>query len=228
MKKYFFWISIVIIFWVSCEPPVIFKSPQPEGIQQLTAFSPEFRGTYTCESDSSVVIISEDVVYKTEWFDFMVTQNRIDQDPNFEKIGKFLFVKDVGKCTINKIEDDIVYVTAQLADTLFLLDGEECILKSYKGHQVMSLKLLDESYEVIILSLDADANLELKMATLPGELEQLEKITTVKDVSSEDVEQYKINPSLMEFDEILKQELVFETCEYFKRVKIPNLDLYVF
>lgn len=228
MKKYFFWISIVIIYWMSCEPPVIFKSPQPEGIQQVTSFSPEFRGTYTCESDSSVVIISDDIIYKTEWFDFMVTQNRIDQDPNFEKSGEFLFVKRLGKCTINKIENDIVYATAQLADTLFLLDENECILKSYKGHQIMSLKLLDGSYEVIILSLDEDSNLELKMATLPGELEQLEKITAVKDVSSEEDEQYEINPSRMEFDEILKQELVFETCEYFKRVKIPNLDLYVF
>jgi hypothetical protein len=66
------------------------------------------------------------------------------------------------------------------------------------------------------------------MATLPGEVDDLEKITSVKDVSYDDVEQYQINPTRLEFDEILKQEIVFETCEYFKRVKIPIKDLYPF
>ncbi len=217
----------VILLIASCEPAVVFKTPQPKGISEITSFSPQFRGTFFCESDSSLVVIDKNIIYKTHWYDFSVTEDRIESDPNLMKSGELLLVKDLGDCTINKIQNDTVFASIRLSDTLFLLSDEN-ILKSYKGHQVMNLKLKDGDYEVIILSLDEDTNLELKMANLPGEVSDLEKITTVKDVSYEDVEQYQINPTRLEFDEILKQEIVFETCEYFKRVKIPAKDLYPF
>lgn len=212
---------------VSCEPTVVFKTPQPKGITEITSFSPQFRGTFFCESDSSLVVIDKNIIYKTHWYDFSIPEDRIHSDSNVIKTGESLFVKDLGDCTIYKIQNDSVFASVRLADTLFVL-SEENILKSYKGHQVMNLKLKDGDYEVIILSLDEDTNLELKMANLPGEVTDLEKITSVKDVSYEDVEQYQINPTRLEFDEILKQEIVFETCEYFKRVKIPAKDLYPF
>ncbi len=211
----------------SCEPAVVFKTPQPKGITEVTSFSPAFRGTFFCESDSSLVVIDKDIIYKTHWFDFSIPEDRIESDTNLVKSGETLFVKDLGKCAIYRTQNDTVYASVRLADTLFILN-EENILKSYKGHQIMNLKLKDGDYEVIILSLDEDTNLELKMATLPGAVEDLEKITKVKDVSYDDVEQYQINPTRLEFDEILKQEIVFETCEYFKRVKIPMKDLYPF
>lgn len=219
-------VSIMVVI-SSCEPAVVFKTPQPKGIIEVTSFSPEFRGTFFCESDSSLVVIDKKFIYKTHWFDFSVPENKIESDPDLIKSGESLFVKDLGNCVIYKTQNDTVFASVRLTDTLFVL-SEENILKSYKGHQVMNLKLKDGDYEVIILSLDEDTNLELKMATLPGEVNDLEKITTVKDVSYEDVEQYQINPTRLEFDKILKQEIVFETCEYFKRVKIPAKDLYPF
>tara|TARA_B110000967_G_C18770732_1_gene502922 strand:- start:374 stop:1060 length:687 start_codon:yes stop_codon:yes gene_type:complete len=218
--------SILIII-SSCEPVVVFKTPQPKGITEVSSFSPEFRGTFFCESDSGLVVVDENIIYKTHWFNFSIPENRIESDPDLEKSGESLMVKDLGKCMTYKIQNDTVYASIRLADTLFML-SEENILKSYKGHQVMNLKLKDDDYEVIILSLDEDSNLELKMATLPREVEELEKITSVKDVSYDDIEQYQVNPTQLEFDEILKQEIVFETCEYFMRVKIPMKDLYPF
>ena len=218
--------SIVMVI-SSCEPAVVFKSPQPKGITEITSFSSEFRGSFFCESDSSLVVVDKNIIYKTHWFDFSIPENRIESDPSLNKSGESLFVKELGECMIYKIQNDTVYASVRLTDTLFIL-SEENILKSYKGHQVMNLKLKDGDYEVIILSLDEDTNLELKMATLPGEVKDLERITPVKDVSYDDVEQYQVNPTQLEFDEILKQEIVFETCEYFKRVKIPMKDLYPF
>ena len=218
--------SILMVI-TSCEPVVVFKTPQPKGIKEISSFSPEFRGTFFCESDSSLVVVDKNIIYKTHWFDFSIPENRIELDPRLKKSGESLLVKDLGNCMIYKIQNDTVYASVRLTDTLFIL-SEVNILKSYKGHQVMNLKLKDGDYEVIILSLDEATNLELKMATLPGEIEELEKITPVKDVSYDDVEQYQVNPTQLEFDEILKQEIVFETCEYFKRVKISTKDLYPF
>lgn len=219
-------ISIIVVI-SSCEPTVVFKTPQPKGIIEITSFSPEFRGTFFCESDSSLVVVDKNIIYKAHWFDFAIHEDRIESDSNLLKTDELLFVKDLGQSAMYKIQNDTVYASIRLTDTLFIL-SEENILKSYKGHQVMNLKLKDGDYEVIILSLDEDTNLELKMATLPGEVEQLEKITSVKDVSYDEVEQYQVNPTRLEFDEILKQEIVFETCEYFKRVRIPKKDLYPF
>lgn len=229
MKKNGLWIFVFIaISWFSCEPPIIFKTPPPQGVKATNAFMPSFQGTYFCESDSSVVVIGEQVIYKTDWFDFVVPQEKIERDTNISKSGEFLYIKDIGKCAIYRIKNDTVYASFQLADTLFYMDGVENVLKEYNGHQVMSLWLQEGKYEVFILSLDDYSNLQLKMATMPGDLEELEKITSIKDVSSEDVEQYEINPSLIEFDEILQKEIVFETCEYFKRIDIPNKELFIF
>ena len=69
-------------------------------------------------------------------------------------------------------------------------------------------------------------NMQLKYATLPGQLEELNQITPVEDISHDEVEQYMIAPTQMEFDEILKQEIVFEACEFFRRVSVPNSEVF--
>lgn len=229
MKKIKIWIFLIVIIGLySCEPPIIFKSPQPQGVKAIDAFAPAFQGTYFCESDSSVVVIGEQVIYKTDWFDIAIPQRRIEQDTNIVRSGEFLYIRDIGKCAIYRIQNDMVFASVQLADTLFYMDGIESVLKDYNGHQVMSLLLKEGKYEVFILSLDEEMNLQLSMATLSGDLEELKKITPIKDVSSEEVEQYEINPTLIEFEEILQKEIVFEACEYFRRIDIPNRELYIY
>jgi len=42
------------------------------------------------------------------------------------------------------------------------------------------------------------------------------------------IEQFIINPTRVEFDEIMEQQIVFETYEHFKRIKIPLEVLYPF
>lgn len=225
-----YWILILMVIgWISCDPPIVFKTPPPQGIETINAFAPSFQGTYLCESDSSIVVVEPHVIYKTEWFDFVISQKEMQQDDNFIQSGEFIYLRDIGKCSIYRIKNDTVYASVQLADTIFYMAGEKNVLKEYKGHQVMSMLLNKGSYEVFILSLDEDSNLEFKMATLPGTLADLQKITPLKGVvnHTKEAEQFEINPTMMEFDEILKQEIVFETCDYFKRINIPNQALFL-
>ena len=47
MKKIIIGLFIsILLVAISCEPPVVFKSPQPKGIIEITSFSKEFRGTF--------------------------------------------------------------------------------------------------------------------------------------------------------------------------------------
>ena len=223
------WIILSLFFFtlmISCDPAVVFNSPQPEGVEIQDNFDPEFRGTFMCESDSSIVVVDTHIVYKRHWYDFAIPKERVEEDPNIIRSGDLLYIKDKGKCAIYKVQNDSIFGSLPLTDTLFMMDGKTHVLKSYKGHQILSLKMNEGKYEVAVLSLDEDLNIQLKYATLPGELEQLEQITPVEDISHDEVEQYMIRPTRMEFDEILRQEIVFETCEYFRRVSVPNSYLF--
>ena len=227
-NKIVYFIFVITLLWMSCDPAVVFTTPQPEGVKISDAFAPEFRGKYLCESDSSIVVVDSHIVYKRHWYDFTIREDQIKNNSNLIQIGDSLFVKDVGKCAQYRIENDTVFASVPLTDTLFWLDGIDMVLKSYQGHQILSLKMKEDKYEVVVLSLDENFDLQLKLATFPGELENLEVITPVKDISTDEVEQYLIQPTRMEFDEILRQEIVFEACEFFKRVEVPNFEIYVF
>jgi len=67
MKKNWFWILMVAIGFASCEPPVIFNTPPPQGIAATNAFAPNFQGAFLCESDSSIVVVEEKAIYNVDW-----------------------------------------------------------------------------------------------------------------------------------------------------------------
>ena len=229
MKKYLFCMSIVVIFVLTaCEPAVVFENPQPKGAPEEKNFATPYQGTYLSESDSSIVIIDSVCIYKRHWFDFTLSRKRIEKDDNVVKSGEFLHLKNIGKNAIYRIKNDTVYASVALEDTLFHLDGSKYILKSHEGHQIMNVKLNEASYQVIVLSLDGKGNLDLMHASRLEDIEKLEKITPTQDISHHDIEQFMINPTRVEFDEIMEQEIVFETYEKFKRINVRIEDLYPF
>ena len=117
-----------------------------------------------------------------------------------------------------RIEDDSIYHSDFIhRDTLIYL-GKDHVLKYFRGHMIINRKLADEKWEVMLLSLDEHLNLALSITSLPEEIEQLEEITPVQDLSTDDQVQYRISPTVIEFDELLQTQLIFQECDYFYRI----------
>ena len=92
------------------------------------------------------------------------------------------------------------------------------ILKSFKGHQIMSTEFPSGHWQVEILTLDKQGNLSYKRSKEPEDLKALEAVTNITLIGNEGMTQYQLSPTRKEFKELLKTELVFEECDYFYRI----------
>ena len=217
MKKLIILTLFSISFFFSCEEPaVVFGGPQPQDLTPITAIDMIYRGTFICESDSSLVHVHGRTIFKEKAFKFSLTPEEIETTEGLDLLGEQLILADWPEPLPAEITDSLVYSSIVLKDTLFHM-GAEQVLKAYKGHMVLNKKLNDEKWEVMILSLDYDMDLRLSKAELPDDFDRLNMLTPVKDISTEDKVQYLIAPTVMEFDEILRRNLIFQECDLFTR-----------
>lgn len=217
MKKLIFIVFILVIGLSSCdEPPVVFVGPQPEGSTSRSSIDMIYRGTFLCESDSALVYVKRNLIYKEKAFTFQMSLEEIEETEGLQWTGNQLIATDWPTPIPAEMKDSFVHSTILLQDTLFQV-GPNQVLKSFRGHQVINKRISNNKWEVQILSLDADFNLRLSKAGIPTDLEQLKEITTVKDISTEEKYQLLIAPTQMEFEEILYQKLIFEECDLFTR-----------
>ena len=210
----------IAFFYYSCVPPVVFTEPQPQGYQPQSTFPIYFRGTFLCDSDSSIVYVNDKTIYKKRNYSMALTIAQIDSIEEATLIGDELFIESVNEPFPVNIINDSVFADIVLSDTLFQISKEQ-VLTQFRGHQILNTKLNDREWEVSILSLDYDFDLVLSGATYPEDLERLKEITPVTELSIRDTMQYKLSPSVYEFSQILDEHLIFEPCDFYKRIALP-------
>ena len=224
MKKIIqFSVVLLLVTLFACESKLVFTEPQPPETETMERFEEAYWGNYFCDSDSAIITVEPTMIHQWKYLNFRISNQQIAEDENILFIGENLYIDGYDGCFIYRIQNDTVYASLPIRDTLFRLDDPNIRLKSYNGHQVLNFKLKNKKWEAIILSLDKDGALGVQLATLPKEVEALAKITPVTNISTEDKEQYIISPTLLEFDEIIDQELVFETCHYYPKVNVDEL-----
>ena len=221
MKARHFFIGILSTFllYLSCTPPVVFSEPQPQGYEAQPGFPFVYRGTFFCTSDSAFVHVDKTIIYKEKDFPVAMTLEEIDTLEEVRLVDDQLYIDFLEEPIPATIEGDSVFSGITLRDTLFDL-RKSAILKQYKGHQIMNKPLPSGDWEVIILSMDDRFNLVLSKAIVPSDLERLAEITPVENLSRGDTIQYRINPSPYAFDQILREQLVFEACDYYERIRV--------
>ncbi len=213
-------LTLVTISWYACVPPVVFSEPQPKGYNPQNSFPIYYRGTFLCDSDSSIVHIHGKTIFKEKEYELAATLEEIDSTPEIRLDGYNLYVEDFDQPFPINVVGDSVFGKMAVRDTLFQL-GEKNVLTQFRGHQILNKKMSNGDWEVLILSMDYEFDLALSMAALPEDLDRLKEITPVTDLSQGDTLQFKISPTVYEFSQILDEELVFETCDYFKRIALP-------
>ena len=223
MKSFILYSVLFLILTACTEPGVVFTEPQPQGIDFQAQIPLVYRGFFFCESDSSTVHINGKTIYKEKNMVLNLHLDEIEKEENLSLNNGNLEIKNWPETYPVDIIGDSIYSEIQLRDTLFNL-SEKNRLKVFRGHQILNKQLGPDKWEVIILSLDSDLDLRLTMAFLPEDLERLEKITPVKDISTEDQIQLSLSPSIEEFQQIVREQLIFHECDIFTRLQ-PSLEL---
>ena len=210
-------ITVFLVLVIGCEPPVVFTEIQPHGFKPLNSFSVLYQGAYRCESDSSIVHINRNTVYKEKEYPFTLNRFAIDTMPDVVLEDDELFIPSKQLRLSATFEGDSIYSKMILRDTIFTI-SEDQVLTRFKGHHILNFKMKENKWEIAILSLDDNANIILSITALPEDLERLKEITPVKDISRGDTIQYELSPTIYEFHQILKEELIFQSCDYYERV----------
>ena len=200
------------------EPPVVFTSPQPHGGTDNPYISPVYRGSFICQSDSAVVKSTATTIYKEKNYSAVVSEEELKMMKDVRMDADSIYVEGWLEAIPYERVGDSIHASVFLRDTIFHL-GENQRVRYFRGHQVISKKLDDLKWEVIVFSLDDELDLRMFRAIMPEELEALKEITPVKDISTQDKEQLLISPTVMEFQQLLDHKLIFEECDYFKRTR---------
>ena len=218
---YYICFGLLISFWSCEQPPVVFTEPQPKGVHADPYVQPIYRGRFLCESDTAVLVVKGNIIYKAKPFQFRVTESEIEKSELIELQEGKLYVPEWGRQLPTRVVDDTVYFSEFVyRDTLVYL-GKDHVVKSFRGHLVINRKVEDEKWDVLLLSLDEYMNLKLAIPALPEDLAKLQQVTEVEDLSTDDQVQFRLSPTLVEFDELLRTQLLFLDCDYFYRIRQP-------
>ena len=214
-------VAVLLMLIIGCQSPVLFTEPQPKGESELSMIPTEYQGIYWCEIDSIALIVDEKLIIKQKEYESVIPIDEMGLNPTLTFQNHRLFSNEMNQSFPAKIVGDNIVSRITIRDTLYSKTTGQ-ILKFYKGHLILNNPLDNIVWDVAIMSLKQHDVLSFSRANMPDNLEELEQITPVTEFrkgNSENIFQIKITPTKGEFDQILKQKLVFDgACIEFKRI----------
>lgn len=211
---------LVVVF--SCEPPIVFTEPQPERVPPALTFNLPFRGIFLCEEDSTVVHVHGDCIFKEKVWQFNLSRENLDTIQDVRLIDNQLYSDFFDSYMKTEILPDGSYRgTLLVRDTFFHISNQQ-VLKYFQGYQVLSKKMDSGDWEVWLLGLDEYLNLTLHKTALPEDLNRIQEISPMEDISTPEKRQFRLTPTIIEFSELLDRRLIFEACGYYERIELER------
>ena len=207
MRNYI--IIVLAIFTIICcdIPDVKFLEPQPLDKKNLNSFPNRYQGKYLSNSDSSLLTITSEVIFK-EW-NGIAKISRAELNEELDTIYENNVEIEFGNNWIMKIEiegDSAVVITYGI-DTVFMI-SENTILRSFKGYLFLNARQIDSTWNIETMKLE---NKKLDFSELIAldqidSLKQVTNILTEVDSESNRINNHKLNPKKKELKEILRRK----------------------
>ena len=225
----FIFLVLNLIILNACQPPVVFSEPQPHGKKQLAAIPKRYQGKYWYKTDSVTIIVNDKTIYEEIEFETTLSKFEVDSNPDISFNNGKLYSKEMNKSFPAQLKNDSIISQLTVRDTLFNIAADQ-VAKLFKGHLVINNQLEDTTWEVKVLSLNKKEILKIAKAQIPEDIELLESITSVEQINhngSNKIRQIKISPTQKEFNQILKQGLLFDgSCTEFTRISTTTESLF--
>ena len=219
--RYVFIFSLIILS-IGCTPPVVFDKAQPVDGDVVDVLPDSYQGLYVCESDSTLIIITDHIVYAEHEHFFVISTEGLEEREDCSLMENEIYLPGKNQCIpVEYVDENTVkgYVTD--IDTLFIMD-EFHEAKMYKGHLFLSKQLEDGEWGVSMLSLDDDYNILFRSITEDSDLKSIREITPMEDITrpSDRNRRFKIRPDQKAFDLLILNEDIFIDCDYLSRVNL--------
>ncbi len=214
---------IMVIFVVSsCVPEknAIFTIPQPDGLPVQDGFKGKFLGTFLCLSDNaSILRVDKNMVIMESKWKVRMSKGELDTSREFKIVNNKLYCFGAEEGVDYNIINDTIIAYLPWSDTIFKI-SEDNVLKYFKGYQFLNIRHGD-MWEVKIMGINENKELELKTISIDEDIKNLKDITNVEEIkcdSSDEICGYKLKPTKGELKNFLKQGGFADT-ERFIRIK---------
>ena len=214
--RYLLLLAFLVIF--SGPPAVYFSEPQPQGLEPDSRFEAAFQGNYYSRSDSSMLIIGSNCIYKER------TMTVVAYKPEMTTLnvvtareGKRYFKHHPIPIEVLYENDSLLTGNLIIRDTLFK-PGPGQVLNYYRGYQILNNQVGDKQWEVGLLGIDGYGHLNLYQSFLPKDLWKLETITPIYEFTSSGLTTYQLRPDRAAFGKLLKPGLLFKEVETFEKL----------
>jgi hypothetical protein len=199
----------------SCQPPVVFVEPQPVGVESISSIPESYMGIYWCKIDSVSLFVDDKAFIKSKELLLSMTIEEIEADPDLELQNGKIYVRSWDQSFPIESKGDTIISKIIIKDTLFVISPEQ-ILKPFKGYLILNTKLDENVWGVMLVSHEGEGILSLAYAELPENLSVLDSITPVETLAKKDnIEtQILIRPTREEFEQILKNRILFDASYY--------------
>lgn len=218
MTRIYHFLLIVTLFF-SCETPVKFETPQPQGKKDIKDIPKQLHGMYLSVSDNFYLTINERAIVK--WMDIEYIEHKdsltieIDSTKFLNKPDKSLEIKESKVNLLLDFKGDSVVSHYSYRDTIFEISDTE-ILRKFKGNYFLNYRINEESWKLQKLTLNKNTLL-FSSIKLPEDIALIEQFTEVQEIKSEngDIIEYKLKPSKKELKKLLNDRFM-ETKVYKK------------
>ena len=210
MKKWICssWLIILMVL-ISCQPQVVFDTPQPADISALSEFPKKLEGKYLSSLDNSILRISPRSLIRYYNFDMKIHISQLDSSQQL--IGDTLFDLNTNTGKFIKLEGDSIVQHVNETDTIFTIDSLN-VLKKFKGYYFINTRTSPTTWQVQKLDLTRGI-LTLSSINNKEDIEQLKSLTE----TPQDTTPYVFSPSRKEFKAFIKNE-GFRNKEVFSKI----------
>ena len=215
-----------LITLAGCVPPVVFNQPYPPNEEDLLAIPEKYHGIYMCESDSTLVIINETVIYAREPYYFEEKISYLEEFEDCQMIDGKLVMNATGEVIpVEFVSEDRVKGHFIEQDTIFEL-GTNGIARPYDSHLLLSVAFKNNEWSINGLTREPNGNVVYRAINEATDLELVDNITPLIEVEKEDMDdppRYIARPTLVEFGRMFRNERIFIECETLIRVRFDEL-----
>jgi hypothetical protein len=211
---------LLLFLFVSCDPNVLFREPQPADSKDLAKFPASLHGTYMeTMGDSSVYVVTSTYIFQKYEEELDLSVAEILEDDEVALSGDTLIVKDMDLVFPVMLKNDSIFGTITFYDTIFDLSSGYKLRKLQKNYFLNFPQ--DSMWTVLKLQFRKGGRAYLFDINVDKEAEIFEEHSKVEIIRNDKgkPETFIMNPGRNELKTLLMRETFTDTTEF---IRISN------
>lgn len=200
-----------LLFFMACEPPVLFKVPQPEGVANLSKIPKKIHGRYMSLADSSFLLVSDYLMIRYANWIYTVKEDKLDS--NLIIKGSYIIDKETNESFPFEKFDDSLMIHVKFLDTIFNINSGD-IVRKFKGYYFLNKKF-DNAYWTVKKLDYSPSSIRIAEISSKEEIALLDQFT---EQVADSLDPKIYGPSKREFKDFIKND-GFSQSEKFIRLK---------